>query len=73
MAFPVILFNHSTGSDTAASGAGPSTALSGTSEAIPVQCLRWTAHRICLELLRMDHMSFGLTLRQPGSSSRFVQ
>lgn len=31
MAYPVILFNNSTGSDTAASGAGPSTALSGTS------------------------------------------
>lgn len=29
MAFPTILFNNSTGSDSAASGAGPSTALSG--------------------------------------------
>ncbi len=31
MAFPTILFNTSTGSDTAASGAGPGTALFGTS------------------------------------------
>ena len=30
MADPIILFNNSTGSDTAASGAGPSTALTGT-------------------------------------------
>ena len=30
MAFPVILFNSSTGSDTAASGAGPGTALTGS-------------------------------------------
>jgi hypothetical protein len=30
VAFPVIIFNASTGSDTAASGAGPATALSGT-------------------------------------------
>lgn len=34
MAFPSILFNSSTGSDTAASGAGPGTALSGTGAAI---------------------------------------
>ena len=31
MAFPIFTFNNSTGSDTAASGAGPTTALSGTS------------------------------------------
>lgn len=31
MALPIILFNSSTGSDTAASGAGPSTALTGSS------------------------------------------
>jgi hypothetical protein len=31
MAFPVILVNSATGSDTAASGAGPSTAITGTS------------------------------------------
>jgi parallel beta-helix repeat protein len=30
MAYPVIIFNASTGSDTAASGAGPSTALAGS-------------------------------------------
>jgi hypothetical protein len=33
MAFPIILVDSNTGSDTAASGAGPSTALSGTSNA----------------------------------------
>lgn len=33
MALPVILFNNSTGSDTAASGAGPGTALSGANAA----------------------------------------
>lgn len=33
MALPVILFNSSTGSDTAASGAGPATALHGASNA----------------------------------------
>ncbi len=31
MAYPTIVFNNSTGSDTAASGAGPATALTGTS------------------------------------------
>lgn len=33
MTFPIILVNSATGSDTAASGAGPSTALTGTSNA----------------------------------------
>jgi hypothetical protein len=33
MAYPVILVNSATGSDTAASGAGPSTALTGTTNA----------------------------------------
>ena len=33
MAYPTILFNSSTGSDTAASGAGPATALTGSSAA----------------------------------------